>query len=235
MAQTMTPPMAGEEQWAGVDRYLVDLIVRPDAAVASAQRISASAGLPAIEVSPNQGKLLMLLALATGARRMLEIGTLGGYSTIWLARALRPDGCLTTIEVDPKHAAVARANIAAAGLSEVVDVTEGRADEVLAQMASACAGGCEDPFDIIFIDADKPGYVTYFEYALKLSRPGTVIFADNVVRKGEVANPQTEDERVQGIQRFLERVAAEPHVTATALQTVGSKGHDGFLLAVVNS
>ena len=219
------------ELWAEVDRYLVDLIVQPDAALQAARDASMAAGMPSIEVSPNQGKLLMVLALARDARRILEIGTLGAFSTIWLARALPKDGCLITIEAEPKHAAVARENLARAGLTDVIELREGCAGEVLAQLA---AEG-QEPFDLIFIDADKPGYVEYFEWALKLSRPGTVIFADNVVRKGAVTNPDSDDPSVQGVQRFNERLAAEPRVVATAIQTVGSKGHDGFALAVVKS
>lgn len=222
------------ELWEDVDRYLTDLIVQPDAAVQAAREVSLAAGLPSIEVAPNQGKLLMLLALATGAKRVLEIGTLGGYSTIWLAKAMaaplqRGEGCLLTVEIDPKHAAVARENIARAGLSEVVGVREGRAADILAGLVAEGLG----PFDLIFIDADKPGYVEYFEWALKLSRVGTVIFADNVVRRGAVTDPNSEDPSAQGARRFNERLAAEPRVAATAIQTVGSKGHDGFALAVV--
>jgi predicted O-methyltransferase YrrM len=224
------------ELWAQVDRYLVDLIVRPDDALQAAREVSVAARLPSIEVSPNQGKLLMVLALATGAKRVLEIGTLGGFSAIWMSKALanslaEGDGCLVTIEAEPQHAAIARQNIARAGLTDCVELREGCASDVLAELV---AEGHE-PFDMIFIDADKPGYVEYFEWALKLSRPGTVIFADNVVRKGEVINPDSPDPSVQGVQRFNERLAAEPRVVATAIQTVGSKGHDGFALAVVTA
>lgn len=220
--------------WAEVDRYLVDLIVRPDASLQAARDVSAAAGLPSIEVAPNQGKLLLVLALATGAKRVLEIGTLGGYSTIWLAKAMAEplqhgEGCLLTVEAEPKHAAIARANIARAGLSDVVGVREGRAADVLAQLVAEGLG----PFDLIFIDADKPGYLDYFDLALKLSRVGTVIFADNVVRKGAVIDPDSDDPAVQGVQRFNERLGAEPRVEATVMQTVGSKGYDGFALAVV--
>jgi predicted O-methyltransferase YrrM len=224
------------EMWAEVDRYLVDLIVRPDESLKSAREVSVAAGLPAIEVSANQGKLLMVLALATKAKRVLEIGTLGGYSTIWLAKAMaepleRGEGCLLTVEAEPKHAAIARENIAKAGLSGVVGVREGRAAAVMAQLATEGLG----PFDLIFIDADKPGYVEYFDWALKLSHPGTVIFADNVVRRGAVLDANSEDSSVQGARAFNERLAAEPRVVATAMQTVGAKGHDGFALAVVIS
>jgi predicted O-methyltransferase YrrM len=220
-----------QELWAAVDRYIVDLLVAPDTALQTAREASVAAGLPAIEVSPPQGKLLTVLALACGARRILEIGTLGGYSTIWLARALPPDGCLVTIEANPKHAAVARTNITRAGLAERVDLREGRGVDALAQMA---ADG-EDPFDLIFVDADKPSYVDYFEWALKLSHSGTLIIADNVVRKGTVIDPENEEANTEGARRFNARLAAEPRVVATILQTVGSKGHDGFALAVVTS
>lgn len=217
------------ELWAEVDRYLTDLIVQPDDAVLQAREAGRAAGMPGIEVSPNQGKLLMVLALARGARRILEIGTLAGFSTIWLARALPANGCLITIEAEPKHAEIARTNIERAGVSAVVELRVGCADEVLAGLV---AEG-QEAFDLIFIDADKPGYVEYFNRALQLSRPGTIIFADNVVRKGAVADPGSEDPNVQGVRRFNERLAAEPRVVATAMQTVGSKGHDGFALAVV--
>lgn len=217
------------EVWAEVDRWIVDRVVRPDAALQAAREASAAAGLPTIEVSPPQGALLTVLALACGARRILEIGTLGGYSTIWLARALPPDGCLITVEANPKHAAVARENIARAGLTERVELREGRGVDVLAGMVDAG----EETFDLIFIDADKPSYVEYFEWALKLSRAGTLIIADNVVRKGGIADPHNEEENVLAARRFNERVGVEPRVTATILQTVGSKGHDGFALAVV--
>ncbi len=217
------------ELWAEVDQWIVDRVVRPDAALQAAREASAAAGLPTIEVSPPQGALLTVLALARGARRILEIGTLGGYSTIWLARALPPDGCLITIEANPKHAAVAQENIARAGLAGRVELREGRGVDALARMVEAG----EEPFDLIFIDADKPSYVEYFEWALKLSKAGTLIIADNVVRKGGIADPNNEDENVRAARRFNERLGAEPRVTATILQTVGGKGHDGFALAVV--
>jgi predicted O-methyltransferase YrrM len=217
------------EVWAEVDRWIVDRVMRPDAALQVAREASAAAGLPTIEVSPPQGALLTVLALASGARRILEIGTLGGYSTIWLARALPPDGCLITVEANPTHAAVARENIARAGLAERVELREGRGVDALARMVDAG----EPPFDLIFIDADKPSYVEYFELALKLSRRGTLIIADNVVRKGGIADPDNEEENVIAARRFNERLGAEPRVTATILQTVGSKGHDGLALAVV--
>lgn len=218
-----------KELWADVDHYLVDLVVRPDVVLETALATSRAAGLPAIHVSPAQGKLLMLLARGRGARRILEIGTLGGYSTIWLARALPADGRLITLEADPKHAEVAAGNLARAGLNGRVEIRQGAALDTLPRLLAEGQG----PFDFIFIDADKPGYVDYFEWALKLASPGTVIFADNVVRDGNVIDPDHEDERVRAIRRFHERVAAEPRVEATTMQTVGLKGYDGFTLAVV--
>jgi predicted O-methyltransferase YrrM len=190
---------------------------------------SSAAGLPEINVAPNQGKLLQLLAQSHGARSILEIGTLGGYSTIWLARALPADGKLVTLEFEPKHAEVARANFARAGLGGKIELRLGKASDHLAQLVAEGRG----PFDFIFIDADKESYPDYLAWALKLSRRGTLIIADNVVRKGEVADASSEDPRVQGARRFNELLAAEPRVSATILQTVGSKGYDGFALALV--
>jgi predicted O-methyltransferase YrrM len=218
-----------QEQWTAVDRYFTDLLVPPDAALEAALQASTAAGLPPLNVSPTQGKLLHLLALSQRARTILEIGTLGGYSTIWLARALPAGGHLVTLEADPKHAEVARANIARAGLAAVVELRVGRALDTLPQLA---AEG-RDPFDLIFIDADKPGYADYFTWALKLSRVGSLIIADNVVRSGAVVDAASADARVQGVRRFNEVLAAEPRVSATAIQTVGGKGYDGFAIAVV--
>lgn len=218
-----------QELWTDVDRYLVDAVVQPDGVLDAALATSQAAGLPSINVSASQGKLLMVLARGQGARRILEIGTLGGYSTIWLARALPPGGRLMTLEANPLHAEVALSNIARAGLSEVVELRQGKAVDTLRRLV---AEGHE-PFDFIFIDADKPGYVDYFDWSLKLARPGTLIFADNVVRSGNVADPEHRDENVQAARRFHERVAAEPRVQATVMQTVGAKGYDGFTLAVV--
>lgn len=221
------PQPAG--QWAAVDDYLTDLFVPADASLNQALRVSQAAGLPSIQVSPLQGKLLHLLAKSIAARRILEIGTLGGYSTIWLARALPPEGLLITLELDPKHAAVARENLAGAGVSERVEIHLGQALESLARLVEEN----QPPFDLIFIDADKPNYPAYFDWSLKLSHPGTLIVADNIIRKGRIIEAQSEDANVQGMRRFLERVAAEPRVTVTALQTVGSKGYDGFALILV--
>ena len=220
-----------EETWSRVDRYFSDLLSGPDAALEAALEASAAAGLPAINVSPNQGKLLNLLARAVGAQRILEIGTLGGYSSIWMARALPADGRLITLEVDPKHAAVARANFARAGLGDVVEVKLGQALETMPRLVEQG----EPPFDLIFIDADKPSTTAYFEWALRLSHPGTLIIVDNVVREGGVADARSRSETVQGVRRFLERLAAEPRVSATALQTVGVKGYDGFAMALVTA
>jgi predicted O-methyltransferase YrrM len=215
--------------WTDVDRYLVDAVVQPDGVLDAALATSQAAGLPSINVSASQGKLLMVLARGQGARRILEIGTLGGYSTIWLARALPPGGRLMTLEANPLHAEVALSNIARAGLSEVVELRQGKAVDTLRRLATEG----HEPFDFIFIDADKPGYVDYFDWSLKLARPGTLIFADNVVRSGNIADPEHRDENVQAARRFHERVAAEPRVQATVMQTVGAKGYDGFTLAVV--
>jgi predicted O-methyltransferase YrrM len=219
------------EQWTAVDNYFTELLVPPDPVLEVALQASDAAGLPPINVSSSQGKLLHLLARATGARTILEIGTLGGYSTIWLARALPPAGRLITLEADPKHAEVARANIARAGLEAIVEVRLGRATDTLAQLVDEGSG----PFDLIFIDADKGGYPDYLAWALKLTRVGSVIIGDNVVRNGAVADPTSGDPLVQGIQRFSELLAAQPNVSATAIQTVGSRGYDGFAMAVVTA
>jgi predicted O-methyltransferase YrrM len=220
-----------QEQWTAVDRYLTDLFVPPDPALEAALAASAAAGLPPINVSPNQGKLLQLLARVQGARSILEIGTLGGYSTIWLARALPAGGRLLTLEADPKHAAVARANLARAGVADVVELRLGPAQETLPQLAAEGRG----PFDLIFIDADKPSYPDYLAWSLRLSRRGSLIIADNVARKGAVIEAASDDPRVQGMRVFLERLAAEPRVSATAIQTVGGKGYDGFAIALVTA
>lgn len=220
---------ANKDQWTAVDRYITDLFVPPDPALDAALQTSAAAGLPAINVSPNQGKLLSLLARSHGARSILEIGTLGGYSTIWLARALPPGGRLITLEADPKHAEVARANITRAGLDDVVELRLGRALETLPQIQ---AEGCS-AFDLIFIDADKQNYPGYFQWAMKLSRRGTLIIADNIVRKGAVIDAASSDPNVQGVRRFNELLAAEPQVSATVIQIVGSKGYDGLAVAIV--
>jgi predicted O-methyltransferase YrrM len=218
-----------QQTWTAVDRYLDDLLVGHDAALEEALRASAEAGLPAINVAPTQGKLLNLLARLQGARAILEIGTLGGYSTIWLARALPADGRLITLEIDRKHADVARANVARAGLQQRVEVRVGRALESLAQLGAEKAG----PFDLFFIDADKPNIPAYFNWALQLARRGSLIVIDNVVRDGAVIQADSADASVQGVRRLNELMASEPRVSATAIQTVGGKGYDGFALALV--
>ncbi|NMG08408.1 O-methyltransferase [Brasilonema sp. UFV-L1] len=220
-----------QEQWSAVDRYITDLLVPLDPVLDAVLQSSATAGLPPHNVSPNQGKLLLLLARVQEARTILEIGTLGGYSTIWLTRALPADGCLITLEADPKHAEVARTNIERAKLTDVVELRLGRALDTLPQLAAEGRG----PFDLIFIDADKPSNPDYFAWALKLSRRGSLIIADNVVRNGAVINAASDDPSVQGVRRFNELLASSPHVSATALQTVGSKGYDGFAIALVTA
>jgi len=218
-----------QDQWTAVDRYLTDLLLPADPALDAALAAQAAAGLPPINVAPNQGQLLQILARAMGARTILEIGTLGGYSTIWLARALPAGGRLITLEADPRHAEVARGNIARAGLAAMVEVRVGPALETLPQLAAAGAG----PFDLVFIDADKPSTADYFAWALRLTRPGSLILTDNVVRNGAVADADSTDANVQGVRRFLAAQAAAPGVTATVLQTVGSKGYDGLAFALV--
>jgi len=220
-----------QEQWSQVDEYIVKLLVPSDDALEAALTASSEAGLPAINVAPNQGKFLSILASIQGATNILEIGTLGGYSTIWLARALPADGRLVTLELDPKHAGVARRNLARARVGELVSVRIGPALETLPRLA---AEGLP-PFDFVFIDADKQNIPEYFEWALKLTRVGGVIVVDNVVRKGAVIDPATTDVNVQGVRRFNELLAKTPRVSATTLQTVGSKGHDGFALIRVTS
>ena len=218
-----------QKQWTAVDRYFSETLVPSDPVLDGALQANTKAGLPAIDVAPNQGKFLQLLVQLRGARRILEIGTLGGYSSIWMARALPADGRLTTLEFSPKHAEVARANIARAGLEKIVEIRVGPALETLSKMEKE---GTE-PFDLIFIDADKPNNPNYLPWALKFSRPGTLLIGDNIVREGEVADPSSTDPNVQGQRRFLELMAAEPRLSATALQTVGSKGYDGFAMALV--
>lgn len=221
--------MMKSEVWSHVDKYLFGLLLSPDATLEATLADSAAAGLPAIQVAPNQGMLLHLLARVRGARSILEVGTLGGYSTTWLARALPAGGRLLSLEFSPKHAEVARANIARAGLESVVEVIVGPAAESMKRLRDEGAG----PFDFIFIDADKASYPEYLELSLELSAPGTVIVADNIVRGGRVLDASSGDADVQGVRRFLERLANEPRVDATAIQTVGVKGHDGFVLARV--
>ncbi|MFE9886925.1 O-methyltransferase [Streptomyces scopuliridis] len=218
-----------QEQWNAVDRYFTDQLAPADEALSAALAASDAAGLPAINVAPNQGKLLHLLARIQGARTVLEIGTLGGYSTIWLARALPADGKLISLEYDPAHAEVARANLAHAGLDKIAEVRTGAALETLPVLAAEDAG----PFDLVFIDADKRNNPHYVEWALKLTRPGSVIIVDNVVRNGAVTDADSTDASVQGTRRVIELMAEHPRLSATAVQTVGFKGYDGFALARV--
>ena len=220
-----------QERWTEVDRYFAERTGAEDGILAAAREAAAAAGLPAIEVTPLQGRLLHLLARVQGARTILEIGTLGGYSTIWLARALPPDGRLVSLEVDPGFAAVARANLERAGLGERTEIRVGRALDLL----PALAGEGRPPFDLVFVDADKAATADYVAWALELTRPGSLIVADNVVRGGAVADPGSEDPGARGMRRFFDLVAAEPRLEATAIQTVGAKGHDGFALALVTA
>ena len=219
-----------DARWTAVDRYLSALLVGSDPALEAALQASAAAGLPSGHVSPTQGKLLWVLARALRAGAILEIGTLGGYSAIWLARALPEGGRLVTLEVDPRRAEIARANLARAGLSAVVEVRVGRAQETLPQLAAER----RSPFDLIFIDADKPSNPEYLAWALRLARDGSLIVVDNVVRDGAVIDAESADATVQGVRRMNEMLAAEPRLAATAIQTVGAKGYDGFAIAIVS-
>jgi predicted O-methyltransferase YrrM len=214
-----------EALWSRVDEYLGGELIPDDPVLAQVLANSDAAGLPAIAVAPNQGAFLNLLARFGRVKTVLELGTLAGYSTIWLGRALPADGRLLTLEADPAHAEVARENIALAGLSGIVELTVGAALDVLPTL--------DETFDLVFIDADKPNYPEYFQWAVRLSRPGTLIIADNVVREGRVADADTSDPAVRGVRRMHELIAAEPRVEATAVQTVGAKGYDGFALALV--
>ena len=225
----MSTDEAQEERWRAVDRYIAETLIAPDPALAAAIEASDAAGLPPIAVAPTQGKLLHSLARVRGARRILEIGTLGGYSTIWLARALRPGGRLVTLEAEEKHARVARANIDLAGLAVDVEVRLGPALETLPLLASEGAG----PFDLVFIDADKPNIPRYFEWALQLAAPGALIIVDNVIRDGAVADASSTDPSVVGLRWLNEMLRDDPRVTATTIQTVGSKGYDGLTIALV--
>jgi len=216
--------------WEEVDAYLADTLLPRDDALTGALAASAAAGLPAIQVSPPQGRLLEMLARAIGARRILEIGTLGGYSTLWLARGVTSGGKLITIENDPKHADVARANFARAGRSSAIDLRVGAALELLPQLEREHAG----PFNLIFVDADKVNLPDYFTWSVRLSRPGSLIVIDNVIREGEVVNAESADAAVQGVRRMNERIAKEPRVSATAIQTVGGKGYDGLAFVLVD-
>ena len=215
--------------WTDVDQYFTQHLLPADPTLDAARAANEKAGLPAIDVSPAQGKLLHLMARMRGAERILEIGTLGGYSTIWLARALPADGRLITLELEPEHARVARTNIERAGVADRVDLRLGPALDSLAQLEAEGTG----PFDFVFIDADKENIPHYFDRAVGLCRPGSAIVVDNVVRKGEVVDEASEDERVQAVRRFVAGLPADSRVSATVVQTVGAKGYDGFILAVV--
>lgn len=219
-----------KEIFEKVDEYITNLVGGEDEVLRAADRSIEEENLPPISVSANQGKFLKVLAKSCQAKKILEIGTLAGYSTIWMGRALPEDGKLISLEFDPHHARVAKKNIERAGLSGVVDIRIGKAIDLLPQLVKDNEG----PFDMIFIDADKPPYTEYFQWSLKLSRPGTLIVADNVIREGNVLDPDSMDDMVMGVQRFNKYLAGVTTVTATIIQTVGSKMHDGMALAVVN-
>ncbi|GAA1117891.1 MULTISPECIES: O-methyltransferase [Kitasatospora] len=220
-----------QQQWTAVDDYFTDVLIGDDPVLDAAQQAADKAGLPRIAVSAPQGKQLQLLAETLGARRILEVGTLGGYSAIWMARALPAGGRLVTLEIDPVHAEVARDNLANAGFAEVAEVRLGPAADTLQQLADEGT----DPFDLVFIDADKPGNPVYFAWALRLTRPGSLIVVDNTVRGGKVAEADSTDPAVLGVRRLHDAIAAEPRVSATSIQTVGSKGYDGFTLIRVRA
>jgi predicted O-methyltransferase YrrM len=220
-------PSADAKRWSAVDSYFAQLLAPTDSHLEAALAANAAAGLPAHDVSATQGKLLALFARMTNAARILEIGTLGGYSTIWMARALPQGGTITTIEFNPRHAEVARTNIERAGLADRVDLHVGAALDILPRL--------DGPFDLIFIDADKPNNPHYLAWALRLARPGTVIIGDNVVRGGAVADASSKDANVQGVREFLRMMSTDPALESTAIQTVGEKGWDGFTLAIVGS
>jgi predicted O-methyltransferase YrrM len=222
-------PKKTKDIWKQVDQYFADALIAPGEGFSAALDANRRADLPAIDVTPLQGKFLEILVRATGSKRILEIGTLGGYSTLWLARAIPPDGGVVTLELESRHARIAKENLEAAGLANRVDLRIGAAVETLAVLINEHTV----PFDFIFIDADKASYPEYLQWSLKLSRPGTLIVADNVVRDGKVIDPENPDKNIQGVRRFAELVAAEPRLSATALQTVAGKGYDGFVIAVV--
>ncbi len=219
-----------QERWSAVDAYFGETLIAPDATLDRALVTSREAGLPEIQVARNQGKLLSMLARLNGAKRILEVGTLGGYSTIWLARALPDDGSIVTLELDPKHAATAGLNVAHAGFADRVQIRVGPAANTLAAMVESGEG----PFDFVFIDADKPSNPAYLDYAVKLVRPGALIVVDNVVRNGGVADPESTDPGIAGVRAMMDRIAADPRLNATAIQTVGDKGYDGFALIHVS-
>jgi len=219
-----------QELWTSVDNYLGEVLVRQDRHLDNAVAASDAAGLPSIQVSPPQGKLLEILIEMMAAKNILEVGTLGGYSTIWMARSLPADGRLVTIEIDPKHAHVAQENFNRAGLAEKIELRTGNAREILPAMIDEGAG----PFDFVFIDADKASNPDYFGWALEMSRPGTVIIVDNVIRDGKIVDAESEDASVKGVRRLNEVMAGNARISVTALQTVGIKGYDGFSVAIVH-
>jgi len=225
------PYKTQDETWIAIDDYIAENVLDEDPALEAALAASEAAGLPPIQVAPVQGKLLMILAAAMGARRILEIGTLGGYSTIWLARGLVEGGNLITLDMNPDYAEVARSNIANAGLADRVEVRVGKALDMLPQLEAEGAG----PFDLVFIDADKPSTPDYFDWAVRLSRKGSLIVVDNVVREGAILAGQSENKHVKGLRDFFTRAGADPRVTATAFQTVGAKGHDGLAIVLVTA
>ena len=220
-----------QETWAAVDRYFGELLAPEDEGLRRSMEANREAGLPSIDVPALLGKFLALMVQISGARRVLEIGTLGGYSTIWLARAIPPTGRVITLEIDPRHAEIAKKNLEIAGVSDRVDIVVGSALETLKTLEQDAA----DPFDLIFIDADKKSLPDYLDWSLKLSHPGTVIIVDNVVRDGKVLDPASTDRDIQGVRRMTEMMAANPRLTATAIPTVGGRGYDGFAIAVVAS
>lgn len=223
------PQMTQDDKWQAIDDYIVENFLEADPVLETAQAACDAADLPKIQVAPLQGKLLMMLARALQARKILEVGTLGGYSTIWLARGLSDGGHVTTLELDPRHAEVAESNFKNAGLGDKITVRVGPALDTMAALHAEGAG----PFDLIFIDADKPSTPDYFDWALKLARPGSFIVVDNVVREGAILAAQSDNKHVKGLRAFYARAAANPHVTATAFQTVGHKGHDGLAIVQV--
>ena len=222
-------PKKAIEIWKQVDQYFADALIPPGEGFSAALDANRKADLPAIDVTPLQGKFLEILARATGAARVLEIGTLGGYSTLWLARALPANGLVVTLELEPRHAEVALQNLKAAGLANKVDLRIGPAAETLKALARENI----TPFDLIFIDADKASYPDYLQWSMKLSHPGTIIVADNVVRDGKIIDPASSDPNIKGVRRFTEMIATEPRLSTTVLQTVGTKGYDGFAIAIV--
>lgn len=218
-----------QKTWTAVDNYVSEMLIGPDATLDAVLEASADAGLPEIAVAPSQGKFLMLLARAINTRNVLELGTLGGYSTIWLARALPKDGRVVTLEAVPRHAEVASANFERAGLASMIDLRLGKALDILPKLAAEKLA----PFDVVFIDADKQNIPDYFTWSLKLTRPGSMIIVDNVIRHGEVIDAKSRDPSVRGVRRFNEMLKSETRVSATSIQTVGVKGYDGFTLALV--